>query len=330
MPTRFYLPSTGAAAVSPAYSSGWEDTSIASRLKCVVAKISSAMATVSFLDNDATDKDILFRQWVSDPIAAQTIAAQTVKIQVRGQEAGEARNMFLAWAIKVMSNDGTVERGVLVALQRDATELDSTPTLTNRGDSATSTQVVALVGDRIVIEIGGGGDPGLASDHDSDLSVGDDNVSDLPENDTTTTANNPWVEFANALSWHYTSSVAGAQPAATGTIVRASGVFARSVVGAAGSISGAVTRTAGSFVRSIAGSQPAATGAAFKSALGHVIKALRVTAIYSTAIRSTTTYFRGLRITTTYLSSLRQTTLYKSVSRVTTRYLTAIRNILRY
>ena len=83
--TRFYLPSSGAAGASPNYTASWEDTSIAARLKCVTTKISSAMTTVSFTDDDETDKDILFRQYVSDPIATQTIQAQTIGFSIRVQ-----------------------------------------------------------------------------------------------------------------------------------------------------------------------------------------------------------------------------------------------------
>lgn len=318
MATRLYMPSSGTAAVSPAYSSGWEDQSIASRLKCVKTKISSAMTTVSFTDSDDTDRDVLFRQYTSDPIAAQTIAAQTVKIQMRCAEVGQFRNMFLAWAVKVMSNDGSIERGVLVALQRDGLEATVT-TLTNRSDSATSSQVVAQQGDRIVIEVGMGGDPTLGSNHDSSLSIGDDSGSDLPEDDTSTDAFNPWVEFANTVTWHYTSSLSGSQPAAVGSITRASGVFSRSIAAAVASGTATVTRTAGAFSRAIAGVQPAAVGVAFKSGLGSVFKAVRVTTVNIVGFRQTSLLHFGSRITT----------IYTAAKRIAVEYLVAIRKLRR-
>ncbi len=72
MPTRFYLPSTGAAAVSPSYAA-WADTGQAgSRLKAVTTKISSAMAGV-YVASVAGGERTLIRQYVSDPIPAQTI-----------------------------------------------------------------------------------------------------------------------------------------------------------------------------------------------------------------------------------------------------------------
>ena len=200
MATRLYFPSSGNAPASPAFNAGWEDTTAASRLKCVTTRISSAMTTVSFLDANRTDRDILFRQYVSDPLAAQTILAQTVKIQMRVRETHADNNMFLAWAVYVFSYDGAVLRGTVVALNRDATE--STTTLTNRGDTATSTQVITQYGDRIVIEIGMGGNPHdfLGNAHDSDISIGDNSATDLPEDSTSTTANNAWLEFPNDVT----------------------------------------------------------------------------------------------------------------------------------
>lgn len=200
MATRFYLPSSGAAAVSPSYTAGWEDTTIASRLKCVTTKISSAMTTVSFTDADATNRDVLFRQYVSDPIVGQVISSQTIKFQIRAKERATTCNLFTAWNIKVVSNDGSITRGTITNMERDATEASET-TLTNRQETSTSTAVTAHSGDRIVIEIGMGGDPAAGSDHDSDISVGDDSGTDLAENDTDTAANNPWVEFANTLTF---------------------------------------------------------------------------------------------------------------------------------
>lgn len=202
MATRFYLPSTGAAAVSPAYSGSWDDTTHAgSRLKCVVDKISSSMTNVDISgDGDNTDKDYLIQQWVSDPIAEQTISAQTVKLQIRAFEDSSSNNQYIALTVRVCVNDGSSYRGTILALSRDDTEL--TPSLlTNRSFSATSSAVDAEEGDRIVIEIGFGGDPGPPASHDGDLSIGDDSGTDLPEDDSESSAYNPWFEFASDISF---------------------------------------------------------------------------------------------------------------------------------
>lgn len=89
-----------------------------------------------------------------------------------------------------------------MAGNRDATELGvSSSTLTNRRDTATSSSLTVEAGDRIIIEIGTGGNPNTGATHSSTISYGDDSGTDLPENDTETAANNPWVEFPNTITF---------------------------------------------------------------------------------------------------------------------------------
>ena len=195
--TLFYLPSTGAAAVSPAFDAAYEDTSIAARLKTVTTKISSAMTTVSFSDISTANNDILFRQWVSDPLEAQTIDAQTLSIQIRASETSTTNNMFLSWGVRLVSNDGDTVRATLVAVQRDGTEADTT--LTNRGDTAAISSQSVTTGDRLVFEVGLGGTP--IAMHDSSLRIGDADATDLPLDDTTTADNNPWILFQQTLAF---------------------------------------------------------------------------------------------------------------------------------
>jgi hypothetical protein len=203
MATRFYLPSSGTVTVSPSFNVGWEDTTAASRLPAFTYKKSTAMTTVSFLDADKTDKDILFRQYVTPPLVAQTIASQTIKFQIRGAENHTGNNMFTALHIRVVNNGGTADIGTILALTRDATEVVLT-TLTNRLFSATSTSLVVSEGDRLVFEVGTGGDPAATSNgHDSDLRIGDVAASDLAEDDTSTADNNPWIEFVTGVTMRF-------------------------------------------------------------------------------------------------------------------------------
>lgn len=207
MATRIYLPSSGAAAISPAFHGDWEDTSIGARLAGVTAPVSSAMSTVEFLDSgpgSLSNKDVLFRQYVVGPVSAQTIAAQTVKWQIRAQEGNSVNNMFTAIVIRAFASNGTTLRGTLLALTRDNTEM-ATAALTNRAFSATTTAVAVSDGDYLVIEIGAGGTPSgggsgsFGQGHDSRLRIGDAAASDLAEDDSSTTDDNPWIEFADDL-----------------------------------------------------------------------------------------------------------------------------------
>ena len=205
MATRLYLPASAAATpITPTPDAAWEDTSILARAMTSTAVISDPMATVSFTDADETNKDILFRQWISEPLTAgQTITgSQALKAQVRGKEGGGGNNLFLTLGIRVIAANGTTVQKVVLAPTRDDVEL-ATATLTNRQFTATSaaTNYTTVTGDRLCIELGTGGDPLTANNHNSDLRLGDAAASDLAENDTSTTDDNPWVQLTDTLTF---------------------------------------------------------------------------------------------------------------------------------
>lgn len=204
---RFYFPNSGAADVSPTFGSGWNGTSGADRIKCVTTRIGSAMANKTFTTlAGTTGTFILSRQYVSAPLDGGTLSG-TIKGQVRA--ASGAADSTLAVSVFVVSNDGSTVRGVAVApaaseLTTQPPEFVGSTTGTNRRMRDASdnflialTSVTVQAGDRLVIEIGvrevdGGGINGV-------LVYGDDNASDLPEaeDNTTTTALNPWIEFSS-------------------------------------------------------------------------------------------------------------------------------------
>lgn len=191
---RLYLPSSGAAAVSPAFDSLWVSTGSADRLKCVTTKISSAMTNKAVTGVSVVNQ--LARQYVSDPIAAQTISGN-IKGQVRAFESLNAANAFSRIVVYVVSNDGSTVRGTLVSVQ-SGTEFPLSATNRPYPSSTAVTSVVASAGDRIVIEYGAV--QSNASSYTVTLSFGDDSASDLPEDATTTAANNPWIEFSQAIT----------------------------------------------------------------------------------------------------------------------------------
>lgn len=204
MATRFYLRATAeTVGISPAADAAWEDTSILARCVLRTAKSSDAMTTVAFADADSTDKDVVFRQYVSEELAVgQTITgSQALKAQCRVVETDSANRMFLTFGVRVINTTGpTVNKTVLV-VTRDAVE--AATTLTNRQFTATSaaTNYTTVAGDRIVVEIGSGGDPDLTKSHSSSLRLGDADAADLPENDTDTTDKNPWIEFTDTWTF---------------------------------------------------------------------------------------------------------------------------------
>jgi hypothetical protein len=239
MPTRFNFPSSGAAPVSPAFGAAWDVTSGAVRLPLTRGAGSTGSVTLS---NDTTsgegvDADHLVAQYVSETIAAQTISAQAIDAQFRCQEANVASNQFLTLHIYVVSNDGSTVRGTILALTRDDTEM-SASAQQNRRFTATTSSVTAQNGDRIVVEVGTGGNPASGGTHDVAFSVRD-NSTDLPEDDTQTTTGNPWLEFTNEITGFGT-------PPDSGTTHELSGTAAMEMI-ASGSIQ-QVTGPAG-FIR---------------------------------------------------------------------------------
>ncbi len=209
-PTRFYLPSTGAAAISPTQSSEWDFTTGFDRLKLVTTKINSASATKAAADTTATaNRDALIRQYVSDGLEAQTISG-TLKGRIRAQENATTANLRAQVIVRVLSNDGSTVRGTLYA--GDLTTGTTNPTsefaatLTNRqyprGASVALSSVTAQAGDRLVVEIGYRKHAALSTT--GTLSFGDNSGTDLAEDETTTAANNPWIEFSGYVQFQST------------------------------------------------------------------------------------------------------------------------------
>lgn len=198
MPTRFYLPSTGDAAVSPTYSSLWEYTSEATRRELVTTKISSAMTDAGAQETVATSSiDVLIRQYVSQPLPAQTISGN-VKGQIRAYEFVADNDLSRAVLIRVCSNDGSTIRGTLLEHFPSSLTSEFNTSLQNRyfPPSTGLSSLAIQEGDRIVIEYGYRAFNSHSSDSVGWLNFGDNSGTDLPENETATTSDNPWIEFS--------------------------------------------------------------------------------------------------------------------------------------
>ena len=210
MPTRFYLPASGAAEVSPAINAAWEHQNVVRR-PTSTTKSNTANAFTSYAPDSAdhiVDADAHFVQFVSSALPAQTIAAQVVKIQAQCDENAGGNDLLLTWLIYAVNNAGDTVRGTLLAIQRDGLEVDNGASGINRGDSGTTAEVVLQANDRLVFEIGLGGlptqGPGTQG-HNGSIRFGDATGStDLPEDDTDANSTKaPWLEFANALNFSF-------------------------------------------------------------------------------------------------------------------------------
>lgn len=202
MATRIYLPSTGAAPVSPAFGSSggsaWGQTTSADRLRGVTTKIASAMASKTTA-NSGVVQTILNRQYVIGPLAGSTISG-TFKGQLRGSESNAGMDATCAIAIRVVKPDLS-DRGVCLAITAPTLSGNEyTTSLVNRNTlvSTAITSVVASTGDYLVIEIGAKQNA-VSANRSVSQSFGDDSGTDLPEDQTTTAANNPWIEFSATI-----------------------------------------------------------------------------------------------------------------------------------
>jgi hypothetical protein len=220
--TRIYLPSTGASAVNPAYSGDWEKTSQAgARRRCIVGgKSVSAMASITMTETSLTaNYDMLAQQWVSDPIAAQTIMG-TVRGQLRASEANIAADADIAIIIYVVNSTGTGVRGTLLSyFPAVITNEFALTTLTNRMFPASTAvnSVTAQDGDRLVIEVGTRMFNTINTAYNILINFGDNAATDLAVDNTTTTANTPWIEFSQGIIFYQTNDYNGGWTAGNAT-----------------------------------------------------------------------------------------------------------------
>lgn len=214
VPTRIYLPSGTVPiepSTNPAFDAAWNSTGAAVRRKPVTdgRKKGTAAASVQVTSAATNPEKILLAQYVSGPLRAQTISGN-VSGQIRALESNAAFNGTLQIGIRVFSADGATVRATLLAVGGTTTTATTPPefatALTNRrfltsGDVTPLplTSYTCVEGDRLVIEIGVA-DKDAGTARTASLSFGDNTV-DLTVDDTTTTANDPWVEFDTTIQF---------------------------------------------------------------------------------------------------------------------------------
>jgi len=196
--TRLYLSQT-AAAISPSFDSGWEDTGTLNYYVADIARGSGAPTFKQVVKNVATaDYDMGRLGFVYGPIGAQTISGN-IKAQFIGNESAadvDARYQFL---VKVVSSDGGTVRGTLLGMGSYGNELSTT--FTNHTFPSTAlTPVDAQDGDYLVIESGFRLASALGGGRQCNYYISNNGSNDLPEDETTTdTSLNPWIEFSTYI-----------------------------------------------------------------------------------------------------------------------------------
>ena len=193
--TRFYLPSSGAAEVLPSLTNlGWGDTTSAAPDQIRMRQRN--ISYTAFANKTATfnvQNSILYRQYVSDPIAGQTISG-TLQGQIR---ASQGKACTTEVGVYLVDNRGTY-KSTLLSLKTGVSAVAAA--LTNRYIPAPGTALTSQTsvnGDRIVIEIGmnrtGAGNGASA------LECGDVAITDQTSDETSTNQYNPWVEFSQDI-----------------------------------------------------------------------------------------------------------------------------------
>lgn len=215
MPTRLYLPGTLADEAGLPFSApfdpGWEHMANAYRRRAQPAPSGTAMQMQAAPnETGANNRDILLRQYLFGPLAAQTLAG-TVKGQIRAK-AGWSSNGSTYWdhgraqmLVKVVAGDGSLRATALAMTSASTPEFDISAHVNARfpqgwsGAGATLTGVDIKRGDFLVLEIGlrrslTGGQVY------SELVFGDSAAGDLAEDEADTDPDNPWVEFSANLA----------------------------------------------------------------------------------------------------------------------------------
>lgn len=208
MATRFYLPSSGDAAVQPPWSAGWEKVKSGAARRCTTAKQNTAITavTMSAMPGGGTS-DLGLMRYVSDSLQAQAIAG-TVKGQLLAGEGASDHDFQAQMVINLVSNDGASLRGVLLDFSSAGlvSEFVVSAAGQNRkfpvgwtGAGAALAGVAALAGDRLVIEVGARCFNATGVFRYGGMGLGDSASTDLPEDETTTAALNAWIEFSQNL-----------------------------------------------------------------------------------------------------------------------------------
>lgn len=209
--TRFYLPSTGTATISPAFDSAWDDTSSVTSRPASTTRGTSAFAEITDTETSSSNTwDVCLGRYISEPLSAQTISGTVMGI-IRARESNTAANARSQMVIRVVSGDGTTVRGTLLAQNNTTTNINewvATTTVTAARNArfpvgsaaAALTSVTAQQGDRIVIEVGGRAVNTSTTSYTLGMRFGE-NAADLADNETGVVEGAPWIDFSAGIQF---------------------------------------------------------------------------------------------------------------------------------
>lgn len=210
MATRFYYDSATSPSVSPSFSAEWDTTPSAIRRVLNAARGSSALADFSAneISSSTSNLDILIAQFVSEPIGVTNFNGMTIKGRIRAFETNALANHRAQVIVKLVPGDGSgsgtvVYAGDLTTGSTDPTSEFVLDVLTNRqfprGASVNCANVTSANGDRIVVEVGYRAHNTRSNIFGAAIRIGENDATPLPEDETTTTDNHPWIEFSGTI-----------------------------------------------------------------------------------------------------------------------------------
>lgn len=205
MATRLYF-DTEAPTVSPTFDAAWEVTGSAVRRILADAKYAShafeSLAAATTSNTPAGAVDVLIAQYVSAELSGAQTISLAIKGQIRALESNAAADLRMQAVIWVRTSAGGV-RGTLIGANAGALSNEFFTSSRNikipLNGSTVPTSVAAQDGDRIVVEIGYRKHESAVTSRTGTFAGGNPSGTDLAEDETTTTANVGWLEFANTL-----------------------------------------------------------------------------------------------------------------------------------
>jgi hypothetical protein len=219
MATRLYINRDYYHYLDPTPDAGWERTTGHLTYKINTVKRTSSphssLLNTALTAQGTSGNDTLLGQFLTDPLDVNQTITGNFKGQARFLESAaglDARSQVLIWVVKP---DGT-SRGTLLAMSAAALASEFGTALANRripvGGSVALGSVAALAGDRIVIEVGARQHATLGGTFQMSMGYA---ATDLAEDDTTTTANAPWFEFSQNITFTAEATMMASRTALT-------------------------------------------------------------------------------------------------------------------
>ncbi len=240
MATRLYFSAAASTSgLTPSFDAGWNYNSEALRRDLLRAKSAGESLTIGTQIGPWTataGQTALDRQFISAPLAAQTISG-TFAGQVMAREYATTDNVDQLYvAVKVINSSGTVV-ATLYALGNATTTLEFISNVSHRnkriadGDALTS--YACASGDRLLVEIGYRNSTAATTPEASAKWGAPSSGTDLPQNETQTTDGVGWIELSGNLAWLYTATVSGGVTLSGVASTLKNSVFTASVSGGA-------------------------------------------------------------------------------------------------